>query len=113
MHTSKPWWEQLQAIQKRPAMYLGNTDHIFTSFLGFVAGYQVGYAAAQHGFMTFEQLVPADFSRFVTEYFGHTFPAGGKGWGTFISEHTASEQEAFEMFFRLREEYEKRHSNAA
>ena len=28
---------------------------------------------------------------------------------TFISEHTTSEKEAFELFFRLREEYDQKH----
>jgi len=104
--------KELEAIRKRPAMYLGNTEHPFTSLLGFIGGYAGGYNAAQRGFMTPEQFVPDDFSRFVTEYYGHTFPAGGKGWGTFISEHTTSEKEAFDLFFRLREEYEKRHAKA-
>ena len=112
MDTSKSAHKLLEGIRKRPAMYFGNTELRFTSLLGFIGGYQVGYAAAQNDSMP-QHLIPDDFHRFVTEYFGQTFPAGGKGWSTFVSEQTKSEQEAFEMFFRLLDEYEKRHTNAA
>jgi hypothetical protein len=113
MDTSKPLHKALEALRKRPGLYLGNTQRPFTSLLGFIGGYAAGYSAAQHGFMTPEQFVPDDFHRFVTEYYGHTFPAGGKGWSTFISEHTTSEEDAFELFFRLREAYEKGHAKPA
>jgi hypothetical protein len=113
MDTSKLLHEELKALRKRPAMFLGNTESPFTSLLGYIGGYALGFNAAQRGFMTPDQFVPADFNRFVTEYYGHTFPAGGKGWSTFISEHTTSEKEAFELFFQLREEYEKKYAKAA
>jgi hypothetical protein len=51
--------------------------------------------------------VPDDFHKFVTERFGQQFPDGGKGWMTFISEHSSSEQEAFNLFFQIREEYDR------
>jgi hypothetical protein len=108
MRTSESSLKAIEALRSKPGMYLGNTDRPFTSLVGFVAGYQAGYAAAQHGFMPPAHFVPDDFSQFVTEYYGHTSPAGGKGWGTFISEHSTSEKEAFELFFQLRSEYEKR-----
>jgi hypothetical protein len=104
------WQSELAAIRQRPAFYLGGQDLLFTRLLAFWAGYAGGYNAAKRGFMSSEQFVPADFTKFVTEYFGRKFPDGGSGWQTFIAENSKSEQEAFELFFRLREEYEKRHA---
>jgi hypothetical protein len=51
--------------------------------------------------------VPTDFHKFVTERFGRRFPAGGKGWQTFIEENTNNEKEAFALFFQLRAQYDK------
>jgi len=104
---------ELDSIRSRPGLYFGSSDYPFTSLVAFIAGYQMGYTQAKHGSRTPEDFIPADFHRFVTEYFGHTFSRGCKGWHTLISEQTASQQEAFEMFFRLMEEYEKRHTKAA
>jgi len=106
MEDVKSWQKELEAIHNRPGMYLGNTDKPFTTLLGFMTGYQCGYAAGKNGFMAPEHLVPDGFGKFVTEHFGHAFPSG-KGWSMFISENSASEQEAFDSFFRLRAEYEK------
>ena len=102
------WKSELNAIRQRPGFYMSGCDLPFTRLLAFCSGYDAGHNAALRGFMSPEQFVPADFTKFVTEYFGATFPAGGRGWQTFITEHTTSEQEAFELFFQLREEYEKR-----
>ena len=78
-------------------------------WLHFFMGYRFGYGAVrQDGPIPFDELVPPDFHRFVTERYGRTYPDGGKGWQTFIEENTASEQEAFELFFKLREEFEVR-----
>ncbi len=107
----KSWKSELDAIRDRPAMILGSADLPFTRLVAFWAGYEAGYAAYQYGRMSPEQLVPKDFHRFVTEYFGSTYPAGGKGWQTFLRENSTSEQEAFELFFRLRDEYERRQSS--
>ena len=52
-------------------------------------------------------MIPDGFHKFVTGYFGRVYPDGGKGWQTFIREHTSTEQEAFELFFCLRDEYER------
>jgi hypothetical protein len=99
----------LQHIRTRPAMYFANTEHPFTSLLGFIGGYQVGYEQGKNRHGLPSELVPFDFHKFVTEYFGEKFPAGGKGWSTFISERTKSEKEAFEMFFGLLDHYEAKH----
>jgi hypothetical protein len=98
----------LEHIHKRPGLYWGGGDHPFTSLVAFLVGIQVGYAQAMaKGGVRHEDLVPVEFHKFVTERFGQTFPAGGKGWMTFIREHTSSEQEAFDLFFKLREEYDR------
>ena len=104
------WQSELAAIRQRPAFYLGGQDLLFTRLVAFWAGYDTGYNAAKRGFMTSEQFVPVDFTKFVTEHFGRTFPDGGRGWQMFITENSKSEQEAFDLFFRLREEYERRHA---
>jgi hypothetical protein len=106
---------ELDIIRSRPALYFGSKDYPFTGLVAFLAGYAMGHTHGKHGTKTRtpEDFVPADFHRFVTEHFGQTFCRGCEGWHTLISEHTTSQQEAFEMFFRLLEEYEKTHTNAA
>jgi len=100
--------ETLKSLHKKPALYWGGGEHPFTSWIAFTSGYQIGYdMARREGGIRPEELVPHDFHKFVTEHFGHTFPAGGRGWMTFIREHTASEQEAFDLFFQLKEEYDR------
>lgn len=70
--------------------------------------FQAGHMMAlREGAIQPSDLVPEDFNKFVTERFGETFPAGGRGWMSFIREHTSSEQEAFDLFFQLREEYDR------
>jgi hypothetical protein len=102
--------EALDAIHKRPGMYWGGGDHPFTSWVAFTSGFQIGHDFAhRQGGIAPKDLVPDDFNKFVTERFGETFPAGGRGWMSFIREHTSSEQEAFDLFFQLREEYDKAH----
>src|SRR5688572_20135839 len=101
----------LESIHKRPGLYWGGGERPFTSLVAFLSGVQVGYGLAQnHGAIRPSDLVPDDFHKFVTERFGRHFPDGGKGWMTFIAEHTASEQEAFDLFFQLREEYDQAHA---
>ena len=78
----------LESIVKRPAMYWGDSDNHFHSFVAFVSGCQparsdvLGEEARQQ----LDQLIPPRFHEFVTEYYGHTFPYGGYGWTTFIEE---------------------------
>jgi len=104
--------ETLEALHKKPGMYWGSGPHPFTSWIAFTFGHAIGYEIARRdGGTKPEELVPHDFRKFVTERFLHTLPAGGRGWMSFIREHTSSEQEAFDLFFQLREEYDR--ANAA
>ena len=106
MHPLATHKELLDSIRKRPGLYWGGPELPFTSLVAFLNGYVLGYAERGRSQISPTDLVPVDFTKFVTERFGRKFPDGGKGWTTFIREHTASEAEAFELFFRLREEYE-------
>ena len=108
MKTKATWREELEAIRRRPQFYLPGegTEHLFTRFVAFWAGYEAGHSAAQHGFMTPAEFAPHGFHQFVADHFGCTL--GGHGWHTLIRKYTASEEEAFELFFRLREEYERK-----
>ncbi len=91
-------------------MFWGGGDHPFTSLVAFLQGVRVGLLFAQpNAGLQPDALVPDGFHKFVTERFGRRYPDGGKGWMTFITVHTSSEQEAFELFFKLREEYDKTH----
>jgi hypothetical protein len=108
IHALKFRNRHLDSIRDRPALWFGTKDYPFTSLVAFIAGYQMGHTEGRHGPRTAEGIVPDDFHRFATEYFGHTFCRGCKEWHMLISEKTTSQQEAFEMFFRLMEEYEKR-----
>jgi hypothetical protein len=97
----------LESIRTKPGLYWGDPEHPFTSLVAFLNGYALGYSeAGSLSPIPPGDLVPDDFHKFVTERFGRRFPDGGKGWMTFVREHTRSEAEAFELFFRLREEYD-------
>ncbi len=98
----------LRSIRDHTGLYWGNSDHPFTSLVAFLNGYQVGFGVGSSRCrIEPSDLVPSDFHRFVTERFGRRFPAGGKGWQTFIEENTESEEEAFHLFFQLRGQYDK------
>ena len=98
----------LESIRDHTGLYWSNKERPFTSLVAFLNGYQVGFWAGRSRprIEPFE-LVPNDFHRFVTERFGRKFPAGGKGWQTFIEENTKSEEGAFALFFQLRDEYDR------
>jgi hypothetical protein len=101
----------LESIVKRPAMYWGDSDNHFHSFVAFVSGCQLarsdvlGEGARQQ----LDQIVPPRFHEFVTEYYGHTFPHGGYGWTTFIEENAESDRDALELFMKLRRLYDEQH----
>ena len=112
MKTPKPWesWQdQLIRIHHDPQF---NSEHPFSDFIIYHGGYDAGYSAATQGLITPEQIVPPDFNRFVSEYFGEAYP-NPKGWRVLIPEHSSSEKEAFELFFRLRYEYEQQRTKGA
>src|SRR5437870_4715711 len=101
LHTSRTMnpKETLEAMHRKPGLYWGGGDYPFTSWIAFVSGYQIGFDVARRETgITPQNLVPGDFHKFVTEKFGETFPAGGRGWMSFIREHTNSEKEAFDLF---------------
>ena len=100
----------LENILKRPAMYWGNSDNHFHSFVAFVSGYQAARSDlfGEEARLQLDQIVPPRFHEFVTEYYGHTFPHGGYGWTTFIEENSTSDRDALELFMKLRRLYDDR-----
>jgi hypothetical protein len=86
----------LDSVHRKPGLFWGDSEHPFTSLIAFISGVTVGGGPV---------LAPADFHQFVAEHFSESSPSA-KGWMTFIRDHTTSEQEAFELFFRLLAEYE-------
>jgi hypothetical protein len=94
----------LGEILKRPALYWGNSDNHFHSFLAFVSGYQMARAKNIFGSVhrQLDQMIPPKFHEFVTEYYGHEF-RGSRGWTSFIEEHTSSDAEALQLFLKLRD----------
>jgi hypothetical protein len=105
MSSSSSWRQELQGVRK----HLAQAEHPFECLRDFYNGYETGYSAARRGFMTPQEFVPPGFNQFVSEHFGRRWP-NAKGWRILIREHSPSEQEAFELFFTLREEYERRHA---
>jgi hypothetical protein len=100
--------KELEAIRRE----LSQLEHPFSCLEAFWMGYQSGYAAAKHGFMSPDYIAPDGFHQFVSEHFGRSWP-NAKGWRILIRERTASEREAFDLFFRLRSEFEERHAKVA
>ena len=99
--------ELLDAIHQRPGMYWRGGPQPFTSLVAFLAGFQFGYSngRAEQGVSPIA-LVPADFHDFVSRRLCGQAIRGGEGWMSMIREKTSSELEAFELFFRLRLEYD-------
>ncbi len=102
---------RLESIFRRPAMYWGNSDNHFHSFVAFLSGY--GLARSEHlneeDRDQLDNAIPPKFHEFVTEYYGHKFPYGGYGWSTFIEENTDSDEEALSLFLKLRHLYDEQH----
>ena len=105
----------LDAILARPALYWGNSDNHFHSFVAFISGYQLARdeRIPERAREQLAQVIPPDFHKFVTEYYGHTFPHGGCGWQTFIEENTTSDREALALFAKLRRLYDEKHNSAS
>ncbi len=94
----------LKAILGRPAMHWGNSTNHFHSFIAFLSGYELAKAKNMtddlHRQMA--EIIPSDFHKFVTEYYGYEYPHGGCGWQTFIEMHSSNGNEAIELFQKLR-----------
>ena len=98
----------MDVIRRKPGMFWGPSDYPFTSLVAFLSGHQCGFAAAQRGTeMLPDELVPEGYARFVTERFGRTYPDGGRGWQAIIRDNTSNERAAFDLFFSLRDEFER------
>lgn len=102
----------LENIIRRPAMYWGNSDNHFHSFVAFFSGY--GFGRGEHledeARMQLDNVIPPKFDEFVTEYYGHKFPYGGYGWATYIEENSSSDDEALSLFLKLRRLYDEQHN---
>jgi len=102
--------EVLKAIHSKPGMYFGDGRLPFTSFVGFLTGYCIGRDSVGKPEIGLpEHLVPLDFDAFVCRHFGIPHGRDTKNWMR-IREHTASEQEAFDLLFQLLEDYEREHA---
>ncbi len=99
----------LEGIIRRPAMYWGDSDNHFHSFVAFLSGYGLGQGdhLDEEARQQLDDVIPPRFHEFVTEYYGHKFPHGGYGWTTFIEENSNSDQEALSLFLKLRRLYDE------
>jgi hypothetical protein len=105
----------LESIRKHPGMYLGPNKASLAALCAFFTGYQCGYWAGSPkphapSVPADSCLLPEDFDQFVAQRLGERWPTGKSMW-SFIREHTETEKEAFELFFRLVDEYEKKRPN--
>ena len=90
-------------------MYLGPNNTSLAALCAFFTGYQCGYSAGESaGTPGARDLgLPEAFDQFVAQRFGERWPTGKSTWSR-IREHTETEKEAFELFFRLVDEYDKK-----
>jgi len=95
----------LELIHRKPAMFWGGGPFPFTSFAAFFHGYKFGSGTSPDSPISPEKLIPPEFHRFVAKRLRGK--PNGMDWFTLIREHTASEEEAFDLFFKLRREYEQ------
>lgn len=105
--------EALEAIIKRPALYMGNCDNYFQSFVAFIHGYQMARPMSESARPDFplDKAIPDDFHKFVTEHYGYEYPYGGFGWMSLIETKEKSDQERLGAFLKLRKLYEEKYSN--
>jgi hypothetical protein len=103
--------ELLDAMSSKPAMFWGGSEYPFSSLIAFLAGYRLGFGTAADSKLAPDKLIPRDFQEFVARRLNLKGQMGGKGWETLIRESTASEEEAFALFFRLHKEYKHQPSN--
>ena len=100
--------EFLHAIHQWPAMYWGGGSHPFTSLVAFICGFQFGFQNGREDGVSPAALVPADFHDYVSRRLLDRPSDGGEGWMRMIREKSASEADAFQLFFKLRFEYDSR-----
>ena len=93
----------LNAMEKRPGMFWGESKHVFTSLTAFLDGYKIGFTGPFDSPIAPHKIVPPDFHEFVAQRLSVNL--GAAGWSTLIREHTGSESEAFRLFFELRRAY--------
>lgn len=95
----------LDNIIERPAMYWGNSDNHFRSFMAFLAGYDMARneRLTEAARKELDEIIPPKFHEFVTAYYGHKFPHGGYGWRSFIEENSKSDKDALALFMSLRQ----------
>lgn len=102
--------ELLRQIQKRPAMYFGSSEKPFSLFLAFLSGVGMGHGI-DHRFSSLKDsdFAPEGFYEFVAARFAGHYPDGGgtRGWWTFVRENSKSDDEAFDLYIRLLEEFDR------
>ena len=97
----------LRSIRKKRAMYFGNSVHPFTSLVAFICGFDLarGIAGGESLSGRWELVPNGEFNSFVADRLRKRTPTAA-GWTTHIQESTKTEEEAFELFFQLREDFE-------
>jgi hypothetical protein len=101
--------EILERIVKTPAMFWGDSDNHFHSFVAFVSAIACCRLAGVTGLESspLNDLIPADFHEFVTAHFGHSFPHGGHGWSSLIEMNSKSDHDALNLVLTLRRSYQE------
>lgn len=90
----------LSGLKRRPGLYIGKTT--LTGFVGFVHGYKAALMMAK----LYSELVilPDGLNDYAAmKYLGHTETS--KGWFTLILENEPDEEKAFDVFWKLLDEY--------
>jgi len=96
----------LESIRSRPGLFWGGGPYPFTSLVAFLAGYKIAFDITTRTGIAPTSLLPEGFNSFVGEQLGLGSQIGGHDWASLIREKTASEEEAFDLFFQLRIRYE-------
>ncbi len=97
----------LEALVKRPAMYWGNSDNHFQSFVAFHLGTQMATMYTdQESKDQLANLVPPHFTDFVFEALGVPKNAP-MAWMSVIEGQTKDGNEALNLFYELRKKYDE------
>lgn len=91
-------------------MYFGSSEKPFSLFLAFLSGVGMGHGI-DHRFSSLKDsdFAPEGFYEFVAARFAGHYPDGGgtRGWWTFVRENSKSDDEAFDLYIRLLEEFDR------